>query len=68
MPDSKVGMAQDVAEKDDTCYKSVSQSALQGGEAIPIQHSSYTGEMMTLFAEINSITDNPRTMTRDQAK
>ena len=33
-------------------------NAPQGGEAIPIQHSSYTGEMATVFAEINSITDN----------
>ena len=35
-----------------------SQHELQGGEAIPIQHSINTGEMATLFADINSITDN----------
>ena len=30
---------------------------------IPTQHSGYTGEMQTLFAEINSITDNGATPT-----
>ena len=30
---------------------------------IPTQHSSYTEEMATLFAEINSITDNSATPT-----
>ena len=30
---------------------------------IPSQHSGYTGEMQTLFAEINSITDNGATPT-----
>ena len=43
------------------------QSALHGGvtqnSTIPTQHSSYTGEMATLFAEINSITDNFATPT-----
>jgi len=30
---------------------------------IPAQHSEYIGEMQTLFAEINSITDNATTQT-----
>ena len=72
-------MAQDAAEKGDSCDKKgrsnkcVSQSALQGSEAIPIQHSIYTGEMATLFAKINSVTDNfdrprysdPRELTQE---
>jgi hypothetical protein len=57
-------IALDSAEKSDTFDKGGrraerdSPNALQGGEAIPIQHSHYTGEMATLFAEINAVTDN----------
>ena len=49
-------IARDATERGDTFDKE--GNALQGVEAIPIQHSSYTGEMATLFAEINSVTDN----------
>ena len=38
--------------------KGDSQSVLPGGEEIAIQQSSYRGEMVTLFPEIKSITDN----------
>ena len=34
---------------------------------IPVQHSGYMGEMQTLFAEINSITDNGATPTYKNA-
>jgi hypothetical protein len=47
--------ADDICDKEGRSAKC--ESALQG-EAIPIQHSGYTGEIATLFAEINSITDN----------
>ena len=59
-------IAQDAAEKGDTCDKEGrnakcdSQSALQKGEALHVQHSGYTGaRAVTFFAEINSNFDRP---------
>jgi len=60
----------DLIERRDTCGDKAiapnrdNQSALQGVEVIPMQHSSYTGEMVTLFAEINSIEDNSDRTTK----
>ena len=51
-------IVRDAAVKGDTCDnegRSAKGDSQKGGKAIPIQHSSYTGEMATLFAEIKSI-------------
>ena len=63
-----IHIALDAAERNDTCDKegrraeSDSPTALQVGEAIPIQHSSYSGERGHFLPKLTLL----RTTSRDQ--